>query len=195
MTEWIISDTHFGHHNIIKYCSRPFQSVNRMDATMILRWQERVKPEDTIYHIGDVGLTKGDFLEKRILPCLPGKKILILGNHDKSAKRMMEIGFDFACEGMFIRPAEWGSVLLFLSHKPLRTKPNFPGVGYPDYVLHGHIHNSTSEERAKHESKGEIVEIPSFNINMSVELWDYQPVSLVPLVKKRLWLDKPAKHA
>jgi calcineurin-like phosphoesterase family protein len=167
---WVISDTHFGHANIIKYCNRPFRDVDHMNYTMAARWIKRVQPEDLVYHLGDFGLTKGDFCAKW-LKHLPGKKILILGNHDKSAERMMEFGFDFACESMTV---QYHQTLLFLHHRPMPVEP-VPGV---TYVLHGHIHNSMPEHRARPIAKGELVDIPAFNINMSVELWNYEPVTL-----------------
>lgn len=185
MNQWVISDTHFGHRNIIDYCHRPFSSVGQMDETMITRWQERVKPDDIVYHIGDFGLTQGDAVTK-ILPRLPGHKYLILGNHDKSAERMMEFGFDLAVESMVIRA--FGR-LLYLCHRPQKFLPTYHGNGAPaeqiDYVLHGHIHNSTPSERAKYTNKGELVDIPSFNINMSVELWNYEPVTVTSVIKKK----------
>ena len=173
MNTWIISDTHFGHSNIIKYCNRPFRDANHMDRVMYERWHTRVAPDDLVYHLGDVMLTsrKTDEELRRFITGLPGKKILILGNHDKSAQRMMDFGFDFACESMTI---QFRQTLLFLNHRPL-PEPPVPKVSY---VLHGHIHNSTSTERKQHTHKGELVEIPPFNINMSVELWNYEPVTL-----------------
>lgn len=51
---WIISDTHFGHANIIKYCNRPFTNVTTMNATLIRNWKALVKNDDTIWHLGDV---------------------------------------------------------------------------------------------------------------------------------------------
>lgn len=70
MKEWIISDTHFSHAKIIEYCNRPFRNVEQMNETIIARWKGAVKPEDVVYHLG--------------ISQLPGKKILIRGNHDKS---------------------------------------------------------------------------------------------------------------
>ncbi len=177
--EWIISDTHFGHRNIIDYCRRPFSNASHMDSVMIRRWQERVKPTDIIYHLGDFGMVREDHAA-RILKQLPGKKILILGNHDKSAKRMIEFGFDFACEAMLVKP-DGLNHLLYLVHHPQQVKPLAA-----NYVLHGHIHNSTPEERRKLHKGTELVEIPKFNLNLSVEMTNYEPVSLVAFVKKAL---------
>jgi calcineurin-like phosphoesterase family protein len=47
------SDTHFGHANIIKYCGRPFASVEEMNRELIARWNAVVGPRDTVYHLGD----------------------------------------------------------------------------------------------------------------------------------------------
>ena len=53
---------HFGHENIIKYCNRPFASVEEMDAEMIRRWNEVVSHDDTVYHLGD--FTLGRYAQK-----------------------------------------------------------------------------------------------------------------------------------
>jgi len=50
------SDTHFNHVNIIKYCSRPFSSVEEMNREMIARWNSVVGPEDTVFHLGDFAM-------------------------------------------------------------------------------------------------------------------------------------------
>lgn len=82
MTVWFTSDTHFGHGNVIKYSNRPFASVEEMEYELIRRWNEVVKPGDTIYHLGDVAfISKPEPLVK-IISQLKGQKHLVLGNHD-----------------------------------------------------------------------------------------------------------------
>ena len=51
---YFISDTHFNHNNIIKYCNRPFKSINEMNQTIINNWNKTVKADDEIYHLGDL---------------------------------------------------------------------------------------------------------------------------------------------
>jgi len=77
------ADSHFGHANIIKYCNRPFNSVDEMDETMVRRWNSVVEPSDVVYHLGDFALCKNGYA-KNILNCLNGKIYLCRGSHDKT---------------------------------------------------------------------------------------------------------------
>ena len=76
-----ISDTHFGHYNIIKHCNRPFSSVEEMDKAIIANWNKVVTEKDTVYILGDVAFSKGTN-PANYLQQLKGRKIIILGNHD-----------------------------------------------------------------------------------------------------------------
>lgn len=79
--KYYTADTHFNHKNIIKYSIRPFKSVEEMNTTMIKNWNNMIKSNDTVYHLGDVGF--GDI--SQILNKLNGKIILIKGNHEGPA--------------------------------------------------------------------------------------------------------------
>ena len=81
---YFISDTHFYHSNIIKYCDRPFKDTNEMNETIINNWNSIVKNNDTIYHLGDFCLSTNDEI-KSIFNKLNGNKILIRGNHDRKS--------------------------------------------------------------------------------------------------------------
>jgi calcineurin-like phosphoesterase family protein len=81
---FITSDTHFGHANIIRYCQRPFASVAAMDEALIERWNARVGDDDVVYHLGDFTLSNRD-TARRVLARLRGR-IKVLGypwHHDR----------------------------------------------------------------------------------------------------------------
>ena len=82
---WVISDTHFSHAKVIIYDDRPFKTAKEMDEKMIENWNSVVKPNDTIYHLGDFAFLSEDMVCK-ILSRLNGNKILITGNHDKQMR-------------------------------------------------------------------------------------------------------------
>lgn len=80
---FFISDTHFGHNNIIKYSNRPFQNVDEMNNGLVENWNALVKPGDRVYHMGDVAFMPFHLFTKEILSRLNGKINIILGNHDR----------------------------------------------------------------------------------------------------------------
>lgn len=133
---WIISDTHFSHSNIIGYCERPFQSTEEMDWYMVEKWNSVVKPNDYVYHLGDVymGASKG-YIEN-IFQQLNGKKRLILGNHDNGKDQILQRYFE---KIMLWRNFE----KVVLTHIPLREE-SIPGKDRIN--VHGHIHQNKSPE-------------------------------------------------
>ena len=57
------ANEHYGHANIIRYCNRPFTSVDEMDTEIIQRHNEIVKPKDVVIHAGDFTLSKKPIAE------------------------------------------------------------------------------------------------------------------------------------
>lgn len=175
---FVISDTHFGHTNCwAKFkCDdgsplRPFTSTEEMDETMVENWNKTVKPEDVVYHLGDVVINKRymDTVKK-----LNGKKRLIRGNHDIfKDSDYKDAGFDQI----------WG-VRVFvdkfiMSHIPL----------HPDSVtdrfrvnIHGHLHGgevmktvSAEDATGVHPFLEVSVPDPRY-LCVSVEHTDYRPL-------------------
>lgn len=78
MNIFFTADTHFDHTNIIKYCDRPFDNVDEMNEIIIQRWNEVVRQEDAIYHLGDFCMGSFD----RYIDRLNGTIFIIRGDHD-----------------------------------------------------------------------------------------------------------------
>ena len=53
MQTFFTSDSHFDDELAIQYFSRPFQSVDEMNAVLVERWNSVVAADDVVYHLGD----------------------------------------------------------------------------------------------------------------------------------------------
>ncbi len=162
MQNWFISDTHFNHSNIIDYCGRPFKSSKHMDMEIIRRWNERVKPEDTVFHLGDFsysGSLRDDNKKKPkdYVDQLNGKLILIKGNHDRNN------GLRTNIESIDIK---LGGINWWCQHKPEMLTYK--------YNLCGHVHNNWEVKIT-----GRYVVV-----NLSVEVWNYYPVNIQEILKR-----------
>lgn len=165
MKVYLISDTHLNHNKIETYCDRPHDFTD----LIVHNWQVTVQPNDLVIHVGDVFIDKPEGW-KKIFPTLPGRKILIRGNHDwhHNCKWWMENGFDFACDGMSFRH-------VWLTHKPASYLPS--GC---DLNIHGHLHNIW---HGFHKGEPDTEKITragrlrnSWQRLFSVEYTDYKPV-------------------
>ena len=132
---WFTSDTHFGHENIIRYCNRPFRNAEEMNAELIRRWRATVPEDGTVFHLGDFA-HGGSRLWNDILSALPGRKYLILGNHDMKSLRQGYMGrFEHVAQQMTIRV---GGQAIVLNHNPFLCY----GGSYRDvWQLFGHVHS------------------------------------------------------
>lgn len=130
MKEFIISDTHFNHKNIIGYCNRPFDNVFYMNETMIKNWNSVVSNDDVVWHLGDFGMGSQEEI-KNIVSRLNGKIYLVKGNHDNhSDKWYYECGF----AKVYDRPVLVKDYFI-LSHHPRNANANIYGY------IYGHVHN------------------------------------------------------
>lgn len=131
MRVFVIADTHFGHENIIRYCNRPFMSVEQMDNVLVKNWNETVTNNDVVIHLGDVGLGNKQYIQ-RIIESLNGNKILVMGNHDNwSEQWYREAGFQTVSRF----PILYADFYL-MSHAPLQLSETTPY-----YNCYGHVHN------------------------------------------------------
>lgn len=171
-----ISDTHFGHANIIKYCSRPFASVEEMDAAMITPILEADATGKHIIHLGDVAFSK-----MSTLPPLqhPENHLMIFGNHDSDENFQYEKWF-----GIIIGSKktwrehhydmQFGRRRVVLSHNPLES---FKG----DLNIHGHVHNNPYLK--PEDERSTFLFSNTRYRNASVELIKYKPITFDELLK------------
>ncbi|WP_183507352.1 metallophosphoesterase family protein [Methylobacterium brachythecii] len=157
MTIWFTSDHHFGHTNIIRFCGRPYSSVEEMDEALVERWNSVVGSNDEVWHLGDFAHRCGPNRMREIFSSLRGRAVhLVLGNHDR--KHTLEL--------------PWASVqhyaelridgrLIVLFHYGLRAW-NQSGRG--SWSLYGHSH-------------GSLPGTPSSS-DVGVDAWNFRPVSL-----------------
>ncbi|SMR71150.1 Calcineurin-like phosphoesterase superfamily protein [Aliiroseovarius halocynthiae] len=80
MADYVTGCTHFGHANIIKLANRPFGSVTEMDEALVDNWNQTVRPQDTVYHLGDFAFH--DATAETYLQRLHGNIVCLQGNHD-----------------------------------------------------------------------------------------------------------------
>jgi calcineurin-like phosphoesterase family protein len=82
--QWLTSDLHLGHVNIIEYSGRPFENPDEMNEAIVDRWNSTVAQTDRVLVLGDVAMGKiSDTLQ--IAGRLNGYKVLLTGNHDRCA--------------------------------------------------------------------------------------------------------------
>ena len=160
---YLISDLHLDHKNIMRYCDRPFSSVEEMNRTIIDNWNEVVEEDDFVYLVGDLAFGRRRSKMRYWLKKLNGNVILILGNHDK---------------GYLDSIVHADKCVLFYKGKKflLIHDPKMVNSG-DDWVIHGHEHNNKSEKYPFMNGKNR-------TINVSVELINYTPISLDFLVDR-----------
>lgn len=164
MTIWFTSDTHFNHANVIKYCNRPFKTVEAMNFAIADNWRAKIKSDDQVYFLGDFCLGKDkDAVE--ILNTLPGQKFLIIGNHDtpkiKTSSRWSRV-----CDYHELHVP--GAPLIVLCHYPFAVwnKSHHGSIN-----LHGHSHGTFNMGNLR-------------QIDVGVDCWNYEPVSLAEIMDR-----------
>ena len=139
MKIWVTSDTHFDHFNIIKYCNRPFPTVDLMNSALIRNWNNSIAEDDIVIFCGDfcfARTSEAAQVTERFARALHGHKIIVKGNHDFQKFRYCDVGFD----AEFYQ--EWNFGRFLFCHRP----DNLPAWHKEyDFVFYGHVHDKTPE--------------------------------------------------
>ena len=153
---FLISDTHFGHANILTFKKqngdplRSFHNIVEHDEHLIEQWNKTVSPNDKVYHLGDIGFKNFTNLSL-ILNRLNGTKVLIRGNHDN---------FKLSQYQQYFKDVRASHILdkFILTHIPIHPE----SVGRWKANIHGHLHDNSLKD--------------SRYFNVSVEKTNYAPL-------------------
>jgi calcineurin-like phosphoesterase family protein len=177
MKHWFTSDTHFGHANIIKYCNRPFKSLEEMDKTIINNWNKVVSAGDIVYHLGDFCFGREDSTFDFYLRRLNGLIIFIKGNHDKLAWRNRR-HFYRAYDSYFEEEVNEQSITLCHYSMNVWNKSH-----YGAWHLYGHSHGTLPDNPH------------SLSFDCGVDCTEFTPLSFEQVkekMAKKLW--RPIDH-
>lgn len=159
MKTLFISDTHFGHNNIIRYENRPFNNIDEMDKELINRWNKVVNNNDVVWFLGDLSCGRSKEYMANIMKQLKGHKRMIIGNHDQwSIQTYFNLGFEFVSQYPIILKHHF-----ILSHSPLEEMQETDHFFY----IYGHIHGSANY--STHTRNSQCV---------CVERQNYQPIEI-----------------
>jgi calcineurin-like phosphoesterase family protein len=184
---WFVSDLHFFHNNVIKYCDRPFDTVELMNEILINNWNQVVSPEDSIYCLGDFSLAFRPI--ELYTSRLNGTKYLVPGNHDMCHSYHKRSRKEENRQKWIEKYQDHGWIVL-----PEKTSINIDGVGTVDlchhpysngeetrhgdkyakwrptdngnWLLHGHCHSPYQKNLDKR------------MIDVGVDAYYYKPVSI-----------------
>ena len=170
---FLTSDTHFGHTGVCKFTNsdgskmRPWTDPDEMDEEMVKRWNETVRPNDKVYHLGDVVINRKAL---KIMSRLNGDKVLIRGNHDifrdeEYREHFRELRAYHVMNGMI------------LSHIPIHTE----SLGRFGVNIHGHLHANRVMYRDLF-SDEELMD-PRYHC-VCVEHTDYRPILFEDVIKR-----------
>ena len=160
------ADNHFSHTNIIKYCERPFPSVEGMNSSMIKNWNNKIKDTDIIFILGDFCWgSKKNWLY--LFERLNGHKYLTQGNHDKgipssglvTASPILNVnikGDEEIAEGQRITCSHYPMLSWYQSHRG-------------SWQLYGHVHGRFS-------GKGDTKTTPN-QLDVGVDVHGFAPIS------------------
>ncbi len=168
MTIFFTADTHFSDSHIMRQRDARFATIGAHDETLIANWNETVRPDDEIWHLGDfAGGSRARCLE--VFSRLNGVKRLARGNHDSN--RILDLPWaepPVDSVRLTVPDAAGAEVRLFLSHYAHRA---WPGLWRGTRHLYGHTHARLEDTRR--------------SCDVGVDAWDDRPVSLAAILARQ----------
>lgn len=174
---WFTSDTHFGHNGIIKFCDRPFNSVDEMNQVLINNWNSIIPPDGIVFHLGDFCWNNNI---KEIVCNLNGNIVLIQGNHDNH--NLKQGAYKFFLEVHNQLQIQVGNSIIYLNHYPFLTYGGVYKEKNPIIQCFGHIHMSKYKNTGTDVPRYEYL-LPS-QYDVGVDLNDFKPISFKELKER-----------
>jgi calcineurin-like phosphoesterase family protein len=139
-----------------------------MDEFMIAAWNERVRPTDKVYHLGDVVINRKAL---KTLARLNGDKVLIRGNHDifrddEYREYFRELRAYHVMNGMI------------LSHIPIHPE----SLGRFGVNIHGHLH--ANRVMVPLATSGVLDRVDTRYHCVCVEQTDFAPILFEDVIKR-----------
>ena len=172
---FLVSDTHFGHKGVCHFTRndgvtklRPFDTPEEMDEFMVEAWNARVRPNDKVYHLGDVVMSRRSL---SIMDRLNGDKVLIRGNHDifkdeDYRKYFRELRAYHVMNGMI------------LSHIPIHSE----SLGRFGVNIHGHTHANRVMRPLATSGRTDVVDVRYHCV--CVEQTDFAPILFEDVINR-----------
>jgi calcineurin-like phosphoesterase family protein len=173
---FLVSDTHFGHAGVCRFTRndgvtklRPWTDPDEMDEFMIKAWNERVKPTDKVYHLGDVVINRRAL---KTLARLNGDKVLIRGNHDifrddEYREYFRELRAYHVMNGMI------------LSHIPIHPE----SLGRFGTNIHGHLHYQRVMKPLATSGRTDVID-PRYHCVCVEQTPDFAPILFEDVIKR-----------
>ncbi|MCL4355058.1 MAG: 2'-5' RNA ligase family protein [Nitrososphaerota archaeon] len=168
---YFISDLHLDHGNIIRYCSRPFCSVQGMNRVLVNNWNSTVRDMDRVYFLGDLTFGREHRPDRYWWNGLKGDKVFVKGNHqDSTVPGVLSSKFS-------VPDGREGETRFVAVHDPREMQNDLRGWVEKNnaWIIHGHHHNNDLRNHPFIEGERRM-------INVSAEVVDYKPVSLTLLM-------------
>ncbi|WP_339037548.1 metallophosphoesterase [Bradyrhizobium symbiodeficiens] len=140
MATFFLADTHYFHASpdkpdgIIRLAGRPFANGRDMNEAMAASHRALVKPGDDVMFLGDFAHRADPDALRRLFDALPGRKHLIIGNHDTKASGTLDLPWESIRNLAFVSV---DGARLVLCHFALRS---WPGIRRGALMLFGHHH-------------------------------------------------------
>ena len=175
----MIGCIHLGHHNIAKH--RGWDNAEEQDEFLIQEWNKVVAKRDLTYIVGDITMEKS--LDYYKLDQLAGRKIVVLGNHDRyqDVKKLLDY-----VDGV-VGAVDYKGFIL--THVPIH--PN--EVQFYRGNIHAHIHHKNKlEEAIVSSSYADPGSVKTHSVhkyfNVDAHLVGYRPQSIEDLHREQTWI-------